>query len=68
MLYIQKGYRKAFERYSNESAASKVLQYLSLVDQFRKAESEAAIINLIILNGIIDHCPDKFLKSHEVSV
>lgn len=67
MLYIRKGFQVANEKYSNEPDAKPVLDYLKLVDQIRKADSDAALINLITMNGFtIEYCPAKFLGNYEV--
>lgn len=67
LTFVQKGFKTAFDKYSNDEEAKEVLDYLKLVDQIRKAESDAALINLITVNGFtIEYCPSNYLTNHEV--
>ncbi len=67
LLYIRKGYAAAYEKYSTESDAKAVLDYLKVVDQARKADSSTVLINLITMNELsIDFCPPNLLSHHEV--
>lgn len=67
VAYVQHSYRVAQEKYGSDAAAKSVLDYLKVIDQLRRAESDAALLNLITLHEIsIEYCPDKFLNNHEV--
>lgn len=69
-MFVQKGFKPTFDKYSDKEEAKGILDYLKVVDQIRKAESDAALIDLITANDgfSIEYCPINFLKNHEVII